>query len=128
MKVLKLILLAAVVTCASATSIHAQSNVELANYAMEISVQDSTISIKCTGGCNWTTLSTANDGKPKVISADGIAKVEDGVPQSDFIFVLYKKKKQLELMSLTGSAWTQLRMSCTSSRCSYHVDQNGMSH
>jgi hypothetical protein len=107
---------------------HAQTATDIAAYSMEITVADSTIAMTCTSGCDWKTLSTANDGKPKVISSIGIANVADGVPQSDFIFVLYKKKKQLELMSLQGSAWTQLRMSCTSKSCTYHLDQEGISH
>lgn len=114
----------------SLSEIHAQETPEeLKSFKIEISKEDSNIVMSCTEGCAWLESTYPDDESYQALDAFGMTTLnEERVKSqdlSDLLFLLIRTEDGVNIMSISGTAWTDLSLSLDSDQ-SFTFDQYGI--
>ncbi|WGK65654.1 hypothetical protein [Croceiramulus getboli] len=102
------------------------------DFEIEMNLQNQKISLTCTQGCAWKTLSfDLSQDTSQAVDEFGMSSQKDSNtmydPQlADFAFVVTYRSDKVVLEGINGTAWKELSYSCPQLSCSRWINKAGV--
>lgn len=113
---------------AASVQLHAQNSDNVQEFAITIDQQGDELSLTCTEGCAWTTLSF-DTGSTKVVSSQGVRSTDEGRSMLNtkptFAFKVTKTADGLHFASISGTTWSELTCSLDANHVQV-IDHSGI--